>query len=247
MIHNGLENKNILITGASSGIGAAISEYLSELGYFVILVARDIKKLNDVKARLCSESIVIPYDLIDLKNIESIYTKCKENKIKLDGLVHCAGINNDIPIRANDIEIMEKVTAINFFSFVELGKYFSKRKYSNDKASVVAISSSASISCGKGMCTYASSKAALNAAVKVMSKECLKRKQRVNAVLPTFVDTPMAARMDETLGDLEQKIANQPLGLIEPRQIAYLVEFLLSGKSSYITGACIPVSAGAAL
>ena len=73
----------------------------------------------------------------------------------------------------------------------------------------------------------------------------MRRRQRVNAILPTFVDTPMAARMDEVLGDLNNKVAGQPLGMIEPRQIAYLVEFLISDKSSYITGACIPVSAGA--
>lgn len=144
-----------------------------------------------------------------------------------------------------DIEIMKEVTAINYYSFVELGKYFNKKKYSNDRASVVAISSSAAETCTKGMCTYAASKAALNAAVKVMGREFLKRYQRVNAILPTFVDTPMAVRMDDALGDLDSKIAGQPLGLIDPGQIAYLVEFLISDKSSYITGACIPVSAGA--
>lgn len=247
MIQSDIRDKNILITGASSGIGAAISEYLSELGYSVVLVARDKNKLEHVKARLCGKSIIIPFDLADLENIENIFLNCRESEIKLDGLVHCAGVNNDIPIQANNIEIMKEVTTINYYSFVELGKYFFKKKYSNDSASIVAISSSASISCTKGMCTYAASKAALNAAVKVMSKEYLKRKQRVNAILPTFVDTPMAARMDTILGDLEQKIANQPLGLIEPKQIAYLAEFLLSDKSSYITGACIPVSAGASI
>ncbi len=236
--------KSILVTGASSGIGADVSKYLSEQGYSVVLVARNKDKLNKVEQELGGDSLSISYDLSDLENIESIFARCRESGIRLDGLVHCAGINNDIPIRANDVDIMKEVTTINYYSFVELGKYFNKKKYSNDKASIVAISSSAANSCGKGMCTYASSKAALNAAVKVMGKEFLKRKQRVNAILPTFVDTPMAARMDDALNDLETKVANQPLGLIEPRQIAYLVEFLLSDKSSCITGAWIPVSAG---
>ena len=231
--------KKILITGASSGIGAAVSKYLSEQGYFIVLVARSEDKLKEVQDNLSGESIIIPYDFLHLENIEN---NCRREGLKLDGLVHCAGINNDIPVRANDIEIMQEVTTVNYFSFVELGKHFNRKKYSNDNASIVAISSSASVSCSKGMCT---SKAALNASVKVMGREFLKRKQRVNAVLPTFVDTPMASRMDESLGDLENKVAGQPLGLIEPVQIAYLVEFLLSDKSSYITGACIPVSAGA--
>lgn len=237
--------KAILVTGASSGIGAATSEYLSERGYFVILVARNKDRLNQISKNLCGENLIIPYDLSDLEHIDEIFNICKDKGVKLDGMAHCAGINNDIPVRANDIKVMKEVTTINYYSFVELGKHFNKKKYSNDNASIVAISSSAANSCSKGMCTYAASKAALNAAVKVMGKEFLKRKQRVNAILPTFVDTPMAERMDATLGDLDNKVAGQPLGLIEPVQIAYLVEFLISDKSSYITGACIPVSAGA--
>lgn len=236
--------KSILVTGASSGIGAAVSKYLSEQGYFVVLVARNKDRLSKVEEGLCGGKLSIPYDLTNLEEIEKIFLICQENGIKLDGLVHCAGINNDIPIRANDIEVMKEVTTVNYFSFVELGKYFNKKKYSNERASIVAISSSAAYSCGKGMCTYSSSKAALNAAVKVMGKEFMKRMQRVNAILPTFVDTPMAERMNASLNDLEAKVARQPLGLIEPQQIAYLVEFLLSDKASYITGACIPVSAG---
>lgn len=239
--------KTILVTGASSGIGAAISEYLSEQGYSVVLVARNKEKLNQIANKLSGVNFIISYNLIDLEHIESIFIECRNNGIKLDGLVHCAGINNDIPIRANDIEIMKEVTTINYYSFVELGKYFNRKKYSNERASVIALSSSAAFSCSKGMCTYAASKAAINAAVKVMGKEFLKRRQRVNAICPTFVDTPMAARMDASLGDLEKKISGQPLGLIEPAQLAYLAEFLLSDKSSYITGACIPVSGGAIL
>lgn len=239
--------KTVLVTGASSGIGAAISKYLSLQGYFVVLVARNEGKLKKIQETLVGKSLVVPYDLSDLEQIERIFEQCKGLKRKLDGLVHCAGINNDIPIRVNDIDIMKDVTTVNYFSFVELAKYFNKKKYSNDEASIVAISSTASLSCSKGMCTYAASKAALNASVKVMSKEFLKRKQRVNAILPAFVDTPMAARMDELLNDLEDKIAEQPLGLINPEHIAYLAEFLLSNKSAYITGACIPISAGAVI
>lgn len=240
-------DKWILVTGASSGIGEAVSKYLSSQGYGVVLVARNRGRLERISESLSSENFYISYDLSDLEHIEEIFTVCKEKGIKLDGLVHSAGINNDIPIRSNDIKIMQDVTTINFYAFVEIGKYFCKKKYSNENASVVAISSSAADACMKGMCTYSASKAALNASVKVMGKEFLKRRQRVNAIMPSFVNTPMAEQMDESLGDLESKVSSQPLGLIDPIQIAYLVEFLLSDKSAFITGACIPVSGGAIL
>lgn len=237
--------KSILVTGASSGIGKAVSKYLSQQGCFVILVARNRDALSQVAGQLCGQSLVIPYDLMDLEHIEDIFVKCRQNDIKLDGLVHCAGINCDIPVRTNDVKVMQEVTTVNYYSFVELGKYFGKRKYSNERASIVAISAMAADVCQKGMCTYSASKAALNAAVKVMGREFVKRRQRVNAVMPAFVDTPMAERMDAVLENLDGKIEEQPLGLIEPEQIAYLVDFLISDKSSYITGTCIPVSAGA--
>lgn len=240
-------DKWILVTGASSGIGEVVSKFLSSQGYGIVMVARNSEKLRELSQILPSKNIYVSYDLSDLEHIEDIFTICKEKMIKLDGLVHCAGINNDIPIRSNDIKVMQDVTTINYFSFVEMGKYFCKKKYSNDGASVVAISSSAADACMKGMCTYSASKAALNASVKVMGKEFLKRHQRVNAVMPSFVDTPMAKQVDEALGDLDSKIASQPLGLIEPIQIAYLVEFLISDKSAYMTGACIPISGGAIL
>lgn len=240
-------DKWILITGASSGIGEAVCKYLSSQGYGTVLVARNEDRLKKISDGLPGENFFISYDLRNLEEIEAIFCACKERDIKLDGLVHCAGINNDIPVRANDIHVMQDVTSINYYSFVEMGKYFCKKKYSNDGAALVAISSSAADACMKGMCTYSASKAALNAAVKVMGKEFVKRRQRVNAILPSFVDTPMAEQMNTALGDLESKIASQPLGLIDPRQVAYLVEFLLSDKSAYITGACIPVSGGAIL
>lgn len=240
-----MELRNVLITGASSGIGLSVAQYLSRQQYRIVLVARNAEKLNDVANSLNGEKVVIPFDLNKLSDIKNIFEICREQGIKLDALIHCAGINNDMPICVNDIDVMHQVTTVNYYAFVELGKYFGKKKYSNEGASIVAISSTAADSCAKGMCTYSASKAALNASVKVMAKEYLKRKQRVNAIMPSFVATPMAQEMDKRLGDLNQKLAAQPLGLIEPIDVAYMVEFLISEKAKYITGACIPISGGA--
>lgn len=236
--------KYILVTGASSGIGEATARYLASCSYNLVLVARRKELLEKIAGELDTDVICIPFDLKNIEQIEDIFSGCKENGIKLDGMVHCAGINRDLPIAVNDIEIMEEVTRVNYYAFVELGKFFSKRKYSNEGSSIVAISSLAVVSRAKGMLTYAASKSALNTAVSVMAKEFVKRKIRVNSIMPAFVDTQMAKDMDTALGDLETKLQKQPLGIIEPIDIAYLVEFLLSEKAGKITGAEIPVSAG---
>lgn len=230
----------VLITGASSGIGKAMVKYLSASGYRVVLVARHLGKLQEVVGEISGESLCIPYDLQDLCNIENIFKKCSENGIKLYGMVHCAGINRDQPVKTNNLNDMIEVMNLNLMSFIELAKYFYKRKYSEDGGAIVAMSSMAAFDCAKGMCTYSASKAGVDAAVQVMSKEFAKRKIRVNSIQPSFVNTPMA-RMTV---NYEAKFNAQPLGVIEPQYIAYLAGFLLSDEAKYISGSNIKVSAG---
>lgn len=238
-----MTGKNILVTGASQGIGEAVARHLSEQGAFVVMVARNDKKLIQIQKTLNNKSLICQYDLNDLDNIEKIFLRCKEEGIKLDGMVHCAGINKDMPIRSNDTEVMNEVMRVNYMSFVTLSKFFVRRKYSNDKSCVLAISSNATSTNAPGMCTYTSSKIALEATVKILAKETIKRQMRVNAIAPAWVNTEMI-RNTENYVDAETIVNSQPLGIIPPVYIAYLVDFLMSEKSKYITGAVIPVSGG---
>ncbi len=237
-----MQAKNILITGASQGIGAKTAEYLARQGAVVILVARNQQKLMDIQAKISGKSFIYSYDLNDLGNIQRIFDHCAGKGIKLHGMVHCAGVNRDVPIRSNDIGMMQETLTINYMSFIELAKYFIRKKYSENGGSIVAISSHATNIISAGMSSYTSSKAALEAAVKVMSKEFVKRGIRVNAIAPACVDTEMVA--DAPFMSEEIISGAQPLGIIEPVYISYLVDFLISDKSKYMTGAVIPVSAG---
>lgn len=232
-------DKWILITGASSGIGLDIVRYLDTMNYYLILCARSEDKLKNIASSLNGRSLVMPIDLCEFHQIKDLFDEIKKSGIKLDGMVHCAGIGNNVPIRNNDVEYMRKVMETNYFAFVELGKYFSKKLYSNDGSSIVAISSISSLTCYTGACNYAASKASVNVAVKIMSKEFMRRKIRVNAILPAYVDAPLGPSADD-----EIYIKDQPLGIIQPIYIAYLTEFLLSNKSKYMTGALIPISGG---
>ena len=166
----------VLVTGASTGIGAATAKELAEKGAEVICVARREEELKRVCGYCPDRMWSISCDLGNLENIGKIFEQIQEKSGLLSGMVHCAGINCDTPIRTNDVQVMRQVMDINYCSFVELGKYFCKKKYSEEGSSIVAISSTGSYNCAKGMCTYSASKAALNAAVKVMAKEFVKRK-----------------------------------------------------------------------
>ncbi len=236
-----LEKKTVLITGATGGIGEATTRHLVEEGFHVIMVGRNQSKLNALADELGTDVSFFTYDLRDLYNIESIFLYASSKDIKLDGFVHCAGINNDTAIRANDVDSMVEVTTVNYMSFVELMKFFSKKKYSNNGASVVAVSSRATKYPAKAMCTYAASKAALEVAVTVSAMEMAHRGIRVNAVLPGGTDTDMLKKAGITA---EQVEALQPLGLIPPESVAEVIGFLLGNKARYITGAKLTVDGG---
>lgn len=234
-----MEKKWVLVTGASSGIGKSVAAYLDSVGYSTVLIARRSNLLHETASSFQNEAHCITYDLQDLENLESIFITCKEHGIKFHGFVHCAGIGNIISVRGNIVEEMQAVMTTNYFSFVELVKSFGSKKYSEAGASIVAISSISPLTCYTGACNYAASKSAVNTAVKVMAKEYMQRKIRVNAILPGYVNTPMGPAEDDA-----NYLAQQPLGIIKAEYIAYLVEFLLSEKSKYMTGAWIPVSGG---
>lgn len=232
------EKKSVLITGASSGIGEAAARYLDSVGYQVILVARQQEKLEGIATELSNSPLYIPYNLQDLEHIEDIFKQCKSANLRLYGLVHCAGINRDQPVKTNSLNDMFQVMGLNLMSFIELSKYFCRKKYSEDGGAIIAMSSMAALECAKGMCTYSASKAGIDAAARVMSREFARRKIRVNTIQPSMVDTAMARSAPE----FEGKFAAQPLGVIEPVYIAYLIAFLLSEQAKYISGSNIKVS-----
>lgn len=237
-----MKDKNILITGASSGIGKAVALYLAAQGAHLVLVARREQELKALVEQIGSNARYYICDLQDASQIEGIFGFCEEQGVILDGFVHSAGIANPVPVRSASPEGIEQMMQINAISFMEIAKYFYKKKHSSNGASIVAISSLAAVRPVSGQASYAASKAAMNAMVQVMAQEFLKRKIRVNAIMPSYVDTPMVEK-DASFG-MNNGIDNMPLGVIDPVQIAYLVEFLLSDKAIHITGAEIPVTSG---
>ena len=233
--------RKILITGATSGIGKEAAYYFSMQGDAVFLTGRNQGVLKQMETELenCLGSYAL--DLSQTESIQGLFDAISDKQIKLDALIHCAGLEGRLaPARLAKTETMDLLMRVHYYSFVEMSRLFYKKSNSNEGASIVGISSLASLMCQKNSIDYSSSKAAMNAAIKVMSKEFLKRGIRVNAILPANVDTPMCKNLKDTI-DIE---TIQPMGMIEPRQVVYLMEFLLSEKAKYITGALVPISAG---
>lgn len=237
-------SETILIVGASRGIGRTTALYLLEKGYHIVAVARTESDLQELMIGHEENARYIVCDVSNPDNIVSIFEKIQEWDICLSGIVYCAGVCTIAPVKMIDANAMQRDMNINALSFVEMGKYMSKKKYMSDGAAIVAISSMSSWDKTKGMCVYSMSKAALNIAVQTMAKEFIKRKIRVNAILPAYVNTAMTVTPDVTDEQIAIMQKKQPLGIIEPEYIAYMVEFLLSEKCKYLTGCLIPITAG---
>lgn len=240
-----MQEKTILVTGATSGIGNSMVRLFRENGMAVVAAGRNQERLRTLSSDLGGQIWTYAADLSELKNVRKLFDFCRENKLKLDGIVHCAGVTLNCPLRVNDISETEQLMRINVEALIEICHFASSGRYVSKGASIVALSSTASLCGGRGLAAYSASKAAVNNLVKSAALELSPRQIRVNAIAPAMVRTPMYYDTIAQIPDIEAAVqANQPFGLIEPESIAEIAAFLMSDKAKYITGSVLTVSAG---
>ncbi len=225
-----------------------MARHFCRLGMRVIATGRKQEKLDQLSLEFGDRLESMAIDLSEVQNVERLFDFCREQNWKLDGIVHCAGITMNLPLRASSISATEDIVRINFESLVEITRLASSKRYTKEGAAIVAMSSTASITGGKGLSLYSATKAAVNLFVKSAAMELSSRKIRINAIAPMFVETPMYYQTVEEIPGIDVAIAgSQPFGLIQPKSVAELAEFLLSEKAKYITGSVIIMNAGAAV
>ena len=242
-----MQEKTIIVTGATSGIGKAMAQKFFAEGARVIAVGRNKTVLQEISDVGENNSGIVPFeaDLAQLENVQAIFDYCKQNGWKIDGIAHCAGITLNVPLRVNNIEDTGHLFRINVEALAEICRMAASRRYVSAGASIVALSSTAALDGGKGIAVYSASKAAVSVLVKAAAKELIGRKIRVNAIAPAMVRTRMYEETIRELPDLKESLQwSQPLGLIEPENIAELASYLMSEKARYITGTTVVVGAG---
>lgn len=179
----GLENKHIVVTGGSSGIGRETAILLSKLGANVSVIARREEALKETLSMM--EGDKKHYYVCDLSVSEEIGNVVKAIVAEsgaVDGFIHCAGVGVNLPVSMTKADAIESVMRTNFYSFTELIRFLSKKKNSNDGASFVGVSSVASLKGDKSQGAYAATKAAMNAYIHPAAKELAGRNIRVNTV-----------------------------------------------------------------
>lgn len=248
MIYTDLENKTVLVTGASRGIGKAICEALAKQKAHVVFNYRgDEAKANELKDHLqsmgASKVSAIHFDVNDTDTMKkSIDAFVKENGA-IAGLVNNAGISKDqlaLRVKPEDID---NILGTNLKSTMILTNHLSRQFLKAKDVSVVNMSSVVGLMGNTAQTVYAASKAGLIGYTKSYAKELASRKFRCNAICPGFIATEMTENLEEKAK--EAYISAIPLSEYGTTEdVANLTLFLLSSASKYITGEVIKVDGG---
>mgnify|MGYP001347239932 CR=1 FL=1 len=241
------ENRWIVVTGASSGIGRCTARTIIERSSKVVLTSRTAVKLEETVKGFSEENYaIIPWDLSDLDSLQDYAKKVKETVGPISGLVHCAGIQKTMPLSLLKRQIITDVFTINTFAAIMLVSLFSRSGFFSGEASFVLISSNSTCRGAVGQSVYAASKGAIEGFIPATASELASKGIRLNAVVPGMVKTEMVDDYFKSLSD-EQKKAfedSYPLGLGDPLDVANLIEYLLSDKAKWITGECYKIDGG---
>ena len=243
-----LTNKNYIVTGAGSGIGRATAKVLTEQGAKIVMLDLNQAGLEETLSCLKGTGhIYKTCDLTDFVALPSLVEDVVEQCGTVDGLVHCAGISSRKPLNVLKAKGFSKVMDVNFFSFVELVRLVTKKRYFTDGGSIVVMSSISSIKGYKAKSEYCVSKAAVDAFVRCMALELADRKIRINSVMPAEVLTPLAMKARELNESIGAANMEAPLGPSEPYEVANTIAFLLSEATKTITGTSILIDGGACI
>ena len=238
-----LKNINIILTGATGGIGSAILEKLHGTNANIIATGTNQDKLTKIKEKF--DSVIIKkFDILDHSSIEKFIDQCNQQfDNKIDILINNAGITLDnLTIRMKDEE-WNKVINLNLTSTFMLTKNTIKKMLKNKNGKIINITSVVGHTGNIGQANYAASKAGVIGMSKSLALEYGKKNIKINCISPGFIKSEMTDKISDNFKqNLQGKIALERFG--ETEDVANAVLFLSSELSNYITGETIHVNGG---
>jgi 3-oxoacyl-[acyl-carrier protein] reductase len=241
-----LTEKSALVTGASGGIGGAITRALHAQGATVAVSGTRREALDKLSGELSTRVHVVPCDLGDPAAVEALVPRAEEAMGKLDILVHNAGITRDNLILRMKDEEWERVLAVNLGAGFRLARAAIKGMMRRRAGRIIFITSVVGVTGNPGQANYAASKAGLMGMAKSLAQEIASRNVTVNCVAPGFIATAMTDALDEKTR--ARILGMIPLGRMGTSEdIAVAVAYLASDAAAYITGATLHVNGGMAM
>ena len=237
-----LVGKQILVTGASSGIGRGIALACAKMGATVIITGRNKERLYETLNLMpIGDHKAISADLTKVEDIDHLV----EALPKLDGFVQCAGVGSRVACKDITQETIDHTMNANFEAPVLLQSAILRKKKINKSASIVYIASIAAWSPSVGNGIYSASKGAIISYAQCLAQELAPRLIRVNCICPAMVWTDLVIQGGVTREDLEEDEKRYPLkryGTTE--DIANLAIYMLSDASVWMTGSCVKITGG---
>lgn len=242
-----LEGKNILITGASSGIGRSVAVESSFSGANVFICGRNVDKLEDTFHKLHhgpnQNHKKLIFDLNDEEKLINILNEVD----KIDGVVLAAGNDLILPFKFTNNLNLKNILDDNLIGNVSLLQNLIRTNKISSNSSIVFFSSvNGTLIGSKGHSLYAAAKGAINGIVRSLANELARKKIRVNAVAPGLVETGLFQINQNVVSkeEIESYRKDYPLGFGSPEDVSYLTIFLLSAASKWITGQIITIDGG---
>lgn len=238
-----LENRTILVTGASSGIGKSTAIECSRLGAKVVVTGRNEERLNQTLAELEGEGhLAIVADLAMEEGINQLVEQCP----LIDGLVNNAGCTVTLPVQFINRESLEGLLQVNTVAPILLLQRLIKKKKLGKRSSVVFTASISGLNCAVlGNSLYSTSKAAIGGFVKNAALDLMAKNIRVNAVCPGMIETHILDAGTVGSEELEKEKQKYPMKRFgKPEEVAWAIIYLLSNASSFTTGSTIVMDGG---
>ncbi|WP_024357444.1 SDR family NAD(P)-dependent oxidoreductase [Leucobacter chironomi] len=242
-----LEDRALLITGASSGIGRATAVLANRAGARVVLVARRQEALEETASLLDGDGHhILPFDLSDHAGYAGLVRDAVEAVGPLDGLLHAAGVHATTPLRATSAKQVASLFETNVTSSVLLSKAFRNPKVRAERAGIVLMSSAVGLVGEAGVSVYAATKAAVSSLGRSLALELAPERIRVNSIAAGIVETSLTDELRRKVGQAAwQSIeAEHPLGIGSADDVANAALFLLSDASQWVTGTTLVVDGG---
>ncbi len=238
-----LKNKNIILTGATGGIGSSILDTVISLNANVVATGTNEKKLEELKKKyenlICIKQDISAHDELE----EFINNSNSKLGDRIDILINNAGITKDNLTIRMDNEEWKKVIDINLTSTFLLSKYVIKKMLKKKFGKIINITSVVGHTGNLGQANYSASKGGVSSMSKSLSLEYAKKNIMINCIAPGFIETSMTEKINEDYKtQLKSKIPLDRFGT--PQDIANCTAFLCSDLSNYITGETIHVNGG---